>query len=126
MFLVRGLPGETNKLSTENRSLTILEHLPATELNTLIQSSKIIVVRSGYSTIMDLITLEQKAILIPTPGQTEQEYLAKYLAEKKYFIAAEQINFNLEKEMINLQNLDQIKVPISENNKLEKVIKRLK
>ncbi len=126
MVLVRGLPGDTNKIINENKLLTILDYLPAKELNTLIQSSKAIVARSGYSTIMDLITLQQKAILIPTPGQTEQEYLAKYLAEKKYFIAAEQRDFNLEKEMINLQNLGQIEVPISENKKLEELIKRQK
>lgn len=126
MVLVRGLPGKISKLNNENKSLSILDHLPAAELNVLIQSSKMIIARSGYSTIMDLITLQQKAILIPTPGQTEQEYLAKYLAEKKYFIAAEQRDFNLEKEIKNLQNLDQIKAPISEKKKLEEVIKRLK
>ena len=126
MVLVRGLPGEKKEFINENKNLKIYNHLPVTALNKLIQSSKIIVARSGYSTIMDLIKLQQKAILIPTPGQTEQEYLAKYLAEKKYFIATEQSNFNLEKEMKNLQNLDQIIAPISENKKLEEVIKGLK
>ena len=106
--------------------LTILDHLPAKELNALIQSSKVIVARSGYSTIMDLIKIQQKAILIPTPGQTEQEYLAKYLAEKKYFVSAKQHKFNLEQEMKNLQNLPHTTVIKQENKVLDEMIKRLK
>ena len=126
MVLVRGLPGETNKLINENKKFKIYNHLPATALNILIQSSKVVVARSGYSTIMDLITLQQKAILIPTPGQTEQEYLAKYLAAKKYFIAANQSGFNIEKEIKNLKDLDHSTVPVYENRKLGDAIKKLK
>ncbi len=124
--LVRGLPGVKNKIINNNENLKIFDHLPATELNTLIQSSKIVVTRSGYSTIMDLIALQQKAILIPTPGQTEQEYLAKYLVSKKFFVASKQSGFNLEKEIKNLENLDQRTIPSSENKKLEEAIKSLK
>ncbi len=126
MVLVRGLPGVTNKLKNDKEDLKIFDHLSATELNTLIQSSKVVVARSGYSTIMDLIALQQKAILIPTPGQTEQEYLAKYVASKKYFAAANQSGFNLEKEIKNLENMDQITIPLSENKNLQNAIKNLK
>lgn len=41
-----------------------------------IAGAEMVVCRSGYSTIMDLLKLNKKAILVPTPGQTEQEYLA--------------------------------------------------
>lgn len=47
------------------------------ELFALINDSEIIISRSGYSTLMDLEILQKKAILIPTPGQPEQEYLGK-------------------------------------------------
>ena len=46
---------------------------------------------------MDLTRLDKKAILIPTPGQTEQAYLAKYLMEKNFFYAVEQKHFVLDK-----------------------------
>jgi hypothetical protein len=61
-----------------------LMRLPGTEeLSAAITRSKIIVCRSGYSTLMDLDLLEKKEmILIPTPGQTEQEYLAEYWSKK--------------------------------------------
>ena len=40
--------------------------------------AKLVVARSGYSTVMDLAELEKKALYIPTEGQPEQEYLAMY------------------------------------------------
>jgi len=52
--------------------------LPDKELmNYLFQSSETVVSRSGYSTLMDLTVMQNNAILIPTPGQSEQLYLAK-------------------------------------------------
>ncbi len=51
------------------------------ELEKAINESEIVISRSGYTTIMDLAVLEKKAFFIPTPGQYEQEYLAKRLKE---------------------------------------------
>jgi hypothetical protein len=48
---------------------------------------------------MDLVKLHKKAILIPTPGQTEQEYLARYLSEKKLFYSIEQEKFSLKEAL---------------------------
>ena len=95
-FLIRGLPSEKNCLENFN-AVKIKNHLPAKELNEIIEQSEIIISRSGYTTVMDLAVLTKKAILIPTPAQTEQEYLAKYLLEKQYFFSIEQKNFSLEK-----------------------------
>jgi UDP-N-acetylglucosamine:LPS N-acetylglucosamine transferase len=44
---------------------------------------------------MELLTLQKKAILIPTPGQTEQEYLAKKLLEQRYCFSIKQADLNL-------------------------------
>jgi hypothetical protein len=44
---------------------------------------------------MDLAALGKKAILIPTPGQTEQEYLASRLAESGKFIVQNQHQIDL-------------------------------
>ena len=63
-----------------------------------ILQSEMIISRCGYTTVMDLVKLFKKAILIPTPGQTEQEYLAKYVMEKKIFYTAEQKNFHKDLE----------------------------
>ncbi len=88
--VIRGLPF-TNQQS-EN---SWLSHANSHKMFTLIQEADIIICRSGYSTIMDLIVCGKTAILVPTPGQTEQEYLASYLNKKGYFFSCMQHNFEL-------------------------------
>ncbi|MEO5908912.1 MAG: glycosyltransferase [Ginsengibacter sp.] len=95
VLLLRGLPSEKNVLKNFN-SIRIINHLPADELNIAMQQSKIIISRSGYTTVMDLTALRKEAILIPTPGQKEQEYLAKYLLQKQYFFSTDQMKFSIE------------------------------
>lgn len=81
------LEGRPDKIQNLSRSGNVLfyNHLPAAEMKEMITSSESIVSRSGYTTIMELISMNCSALLIPTPGQTEQEYLAGHLAEKGWF-----------------------------------------
>ena len=65
------------------------------ELNEAMLPADMVLCRSGYTTLMDLAKLDKKAILIPTPGQSEQEYLGKYLMRKGYFYSVPQSRFNL-------------------------------
>jgi uncharacterized protein (TIGR00661 family) len=95
VMLVRALPGETPIPTYANPCVEIKNHLPATELNQLCNQSKIIIGRCGYSTVMDLVKLNKNAILVPTPGQTEQEYLARYLHEQKLFFCVNQNDFSV-------------------------------
>ncbi|MBS1497086.1 MAG: glycosyltransferase [Bacteroidetes bacterium] len=97
VLLIRGLPGETTALPCENERVKIINHLPAGELNKMMAEAGIVISRAGYSTIMDLAMLQKNAVLVPTPGQGEQQYLAKYLMEKKYFLCEQQQNFSLKK-----------------------------
>lgn len=91
--LVRGI---LNGKERQHASIKFINHLPAIELNELIQKASIIITRSGYSTIMDLIKLgKKKVILIPTPGQTEQEYLAEVLDKKQIALGQSQSDFDL-------------------------------
>jgi uncharacterized protein (TIGR00661 family) len=83
LVMVRGLP-ESNGLVNSD-GIEIIDFAGESQLQNLIINAEFIVCRSGYSTIMDLWTLKRKAILIPTPGQPEQEYLAKYLHSKYGF-----------------------------------------
>jgi hypothetical protein len=53
------------------------------KLRGLISSAKKIICRSGYSTLMDMHALgKTDLVLIPTPGQPEQKYLASYWQKK--------------------------------------------
>jgi len=76
-------------------NLRVVSHLNAEQLEQEIAEAKLIVSRSGYSTIMDLAAMGKKAVFIPTPGQTEQEYLAQLFADRKMHLAVKQRELNL-------------------------------
>ena len=97
-LIVLGKPESNN--AKEIGNLTIQSHLNAKELNKAILSSELIICRSGYSTIMDLAKLKKRAFFIPTPGQTEQEYLAKLFKDKKICYSQKQDQFDFEKGII--------------------------
>ncbi len=94
--IVRGLPGVSSLIPSTNM-IIFYNHLPTAAFHTAIQEAEYVISRSGYSTIMDIIALQKKSILIPTPGQTEQEYLGRYLMEKGIAICLSQKDFSLNK-----------------------------
>ncbi len=97
-LIVRGLPGNTdNKLPPSH--ITMLAHLDTDHLRAAIRNSALLVCRSGYSSVMDLITLQKKAVLVPTPGQTEQEYLAEKLHHEGVFYSQSQNSFSIDDAM---------------------------
>jgi len=93
-ILIRGLPGESGKLHLPS-NICVYNHLPAEELNQKMNEAFMVISRCGYSTVMDLAVLEKKSVLIPTPGQTEQQYLAKHLMKKNFALCIEQQKFRL-------------------------------
>lgn len=91
------LQGLTNQEPTSRQegNTTIFPFLFGEELNAMLASAEIIITRSGYTTVMDLYSLGKKAIMIPTPGQSEQVFLARHLESLPNFIFAEQKSFEL-------------------------------
>ena len=73
------------------------------QLEQTFNESDTVLCRSGYTTIMDLIKLEKKAFFIPTPGQYEQEYLAKKLKNEELVPFATQDDFSME-NILEIQN----------------------
>lgn len=69
-------------LETSTGTLTVYNFMQSEELQTALNKSAKVLCRSGYTTVMDLAKLEKKAFFIPTPGQYEQEYLAKRLQKQ--------------------------------------------
>lgn len=79
--VVRGTTGKMQVAFPDQ--VKVIDMADAAGLSGLIASSETIVCRSGYSTLMDLHCLKNtKCVLIPTPGQGEQEYLAEYWHQK--------------------------------------------
>jgi hypothetical protein len=77
LLIIQGLPEDDLRLAEHRDGVDYIPHLPTELLQWYMQEAKEIVCRSGYSSIMDLYTIGRKAHLIPTPGQTEQIYLAE-------------------------------------------------
>jgi UDP-N-acetylglucosamine transferase subunit ALG13 len=96
--IVRGLPVEKNIIPSTN-AIQFYNHLSSGQLNDEAMKAEFIISRSGYSTIMDIASLQKESILIPTPGQTEQEYLAHYLMKKKFALCVSQHDFSLLKNV---------------------------
>jgi UDP-N-acetylglucosamine:LPS N-acetylglucosamine transferase len=96
--LVRGLPKESNSVVEED-NCTIYNHAPASLLNQLICRAGLVISRSGYTTVMDLMKLGKKSILVPTPGQAEQEYLAVHLHQQQLAFTVAQAQFSLTKAL---------------------------
>lgn len=104
VLFVKGIV-EEEQISSTTGNMTIYNYLMGSELEIAINESALIVSRSGYTTVMDLAKLGKKAFFIPTPGQFEQEYLAKRLTEKGLAASCSQDAFTIEK----LKNLDDYK-----------------
>ncbi len=94
VLLVRGMPEAGTHIET-TETIHSAGHLRTQQLQGAIAAAKIVLARSGYSTVMDLAKLKAKAIFVPTPGQTEQEYLAAYLQHQKISYSESQHQFNL-------------------------------
>jgi uncharacterized protein (TIGR00661 family) len=96
--LVRGLPGEGENVQVKN-NVTIYNHAPASLLNELMCNAELVISRSGYTTAMDLLKLGKKSILVPTPGQAEQEYVATHLHKEYLAYTVSQAQFNLQNSL---------------------------
>ena len=96
-LLVRGLPESLNKLSVPENCFCI-NYLGGEDLEQALSEAAFIISRSGYTTVMELLFLQKKAVLIPTPGQTEQAFLAKHLVQQQWCYSFDQNN-NFEEEL---------------------------
>jgi uncharacterized protein (TIGR00661 family) len=93
-FVVRGIVSQANDSGASPHCANFLN---GADLQAIIEESECVLARSGYSTIMDMATLGKKAIFVPTPGQTEQEYLASRLKAKGIAFFEAQKDFKIMK-----------------------------
>jgi uncharacterized protein (TIGR00661 family) len=91
VLLARGMPGNTATISVP-KNCTIINHLTIDELETAFHFCEYVIARSGYTTVMEILARAKKSILIPTPGQTEQEYLAAHLMKQQWAYTFSQNN----------------------------------
>jgi uncharacterized protein (TIGR00661 family) len=82
-----------------NDNITTYSFLKKQEREDLLNRAKLIISRTGYSTILDLAVIGAKALMTPTPGQVEQVYLSEYHNKKGTFFSVDQEKINLTKDV---------------------------
>ena len=95
ILILRAKPDSNDLLSDISENVSMFNHVDDEMFVKLVESAENIICRGGYSSLMDLIKLNKTAYLVPTPGQTEQEYLAKHLSGLGYFNWCKQHDFQL-------------------------------
>ena len=99
---------EENK-EEEIGNLKVISHLNAKSLNQQMVNANVVISRSGYSTVMDIAKLHKKAIFVPTPGQTEQLYLAKYFYDKNRAFAMHQKELDIQHALQKVEHVTPLK-----------------
>ena len=94
IIFVRGLPLASSEIPPQ-KNIHFKNYMDSAEVETAMKEAEMVVCRAGYSSIMDLLKLNKRAVIIPTPGQTEQEYLATHLQQLKLFAVQSQKNISL-------------------------------
>ncbi len=95
VLFIRGLVKDDPYNLSKNENIKIKNYLFGKPLEEALNSSRYIISRSGYTTLMDMTKLEKKAFFIPTPGQYEQEYLAERLTKMNIAASCSQEDFNI-------------------------------
>lgn len=116
VVLIRGLPDTESEISMDSNNIEVYNHLKSSLMQSMIERSQNVICRSGYSSIMDLAALRKKVLFVPTAGQTEQEYLAKYLSDQGFSLSVEEKGLNL------YTDIDELKLTSGlhmENNQME-------
>jgi UDP-N-acetylglucosamine transferase subunit ALG13 len=123
IVLVRGLPKGGADVKAP-KGVVVFDHLGTRELGRVICQSRLVLARSGYSTVMDLVRLRRRAVYIPTPGQPEQEYLGRHIQERGLGICMQQRGFIL-KEAVGRARVLSNPEPSGPNEVLGEEIRRV-
>lgn len=123
-ILVRGKLN-ADEIHSVPKNLKVMNYLLTDELQSIIEKSELILCRSGYSSVMDLAKLNKKAVLVPTPGQTEQEYIAFQLMEKGVTLCQRQEEFNLAIALQEIKNYTGFVGWSGQTNLLDKAIEEV-
>ena len=120
IVITLGKTEETEKISKEN--IKVYSFLEKEKREDLLNRAKLVISRSGYSTIMDLAVIGKKALMTPTPGQIEQEYLSEYHNNKKTFYSVNQENINLKEDVKIASSMNGIRRECNVSKTVENII----
>ena len=93
-----GQPDAAVQTRHEGR-LTVYSYLDRHQQQAFMNRARLVVTRSGYTTLMELAELGKPALLVPTVGQSEQEYLARYHEQQGHLHAVTQRCLDLPRDI---------------------------
>ena len=115
--------GKTEKKDKFNsKNIKTYSFLTKEKREDFLNRSKLVISRSGYSTIMDLAIIGTKALMTPTPGQVEQEYLGQYHNKKGTFFSVNQNKIELKRDVEIAKKTTGIKRKCNVEKTVEKII----
>ena len=124
LWVIQGLPGPLQVSPGPNGRL--LSFLDAEALAALLLQAKAVIARSGYSSLMDFAALRlPRLLLIPTPGQTEQQYLAQRWAEAGWALRVDQAQLALPHDLQRLAAKAPARWPKTENAHPDQALDRV-
>ncbi len=103
-IIIRGKTETPNKYFNKYQQFTIANYLTSEDLNEVIAQSEVVIARSGYSTVMDMARMEARAVFVPTPGQTEQQYISAELMKNNIAYSVKQSQFDLRVAIAQSEN----------------------
>jgi UDP:flavonoid glycosyltransferase YjiC (YdhE family) len=105
--------------------ITVHGYLDRAGQQEMLNRAKLVVCRSGYTTVMELAELGKKALLIPTPGQTEQEYLGRFYAQRGYFHSVSQYALDLTRDLDAARKTGGVPFPCDTKANVERLYREL-
>jgi uncharacterized protein (TIGR00661 family) len=111
-----------NKDKFRKKDVETYSFLSKEERQNFLNRSNMVISRSGYSTILDLAVIGTKALMVPTPGQIEQEYLGWYHNKKNTFYSINQEKINLKENIKKAKKTTGINKKCEVEKSVEKII----
>ncbi len=106
------------------RNVKIYSSLNSKDQEEMLNHAKFVIARTGYTTVMDLLELGKKKVLfIPTPGQTEQEYLSNCFEKGGYFHHVNQKKLNFSKDIEDAKKFNGFDIPWKTEESVKKFMK---
>lgn len=109
-IIIQGRPAAGVKTWAEG-NVRFYTHLPDAEFAEVVRNAEWLVSRGGYSTVMDMAYLGAKCVFVPTPGQYEQDILAKDLSRAGYAIRFSERKLNAENLMAVIEKKPLVRIP---------------
>jgi uncharacterized protein (TIGR00661 family) len=111
--LVRGVIEAEQKQEIKG-NVEIWNFMTGEQLNEYVCASGLVLSRSGYSTVLDLVALGKKAFFVPTPGQTEQVFISDELMRSGMVYSVDQNDIDLVKDIpiaLSYKGFDKVEKP---------------